>query len=238
MNAPIRPELLKAAENTFSQRDEQHVLGCLLICEDSWDCVKSILKKEDFHDLGHQRIFNTISKLKQANLSTDLASVLHDLESTPGVECGGHQYLNALWESVREVSAVRDHAQIVAKLAVQRRCRSAQIELLHALQNVGNAADLASAIELTELVLNQAKAQLPPSKLKLKYEIPQGMLASDLFSRKKVQSDFVLPGFVVGTVGALIAPGSTGKSMLAMELAALVAGANILGPKFCKLVKY
>jgi len=63
---------------------------------------------------------------------------------------------------------------------------------------------------------------------KPRYEFPEGMLASELFKRDKVPSDFVLPGFVAGTVGALIAPGSTGKSMLAMELAALVAGVNVL----------
>lgn len=78
------------------------------------------------------------------------------------------------------------------------------------------------------------EAQVPPPKFKKAivekpcFEFPPGMLASDLFMREKVPSDFVLPGFVAGTVGALIAPGSTGKSMLAMELAALVAGVNVL----------
>lgn len=61
------------------------------------------------------------------------------------------------------------------------------------------------------------------------FEFPKGALASDLFKREKVPSDFVLPGFVAGTVGALIAPGSTGKSMLSMQLAAYVAGASVLG---------
>lgn len=36
-------------------------------------------------------------------------------------------------------------------------------------------------------------------------------------------SDFVLPGFLAGTVGALIAPGATGKSYLALEAAMGVA---------------
>jgi hypothetical protein len=235
MNAPVRQELLQAAEKSFSQRDEQRVLGCLLINEDAWDQVKNVVKKEDFQSLGHQRIFDAIGKLHEANLATDAASVQQYLDSTHGVDCGGYQYLTTLLESIRDVSTVRGHAQIVANLAAQRRSQAAQIELLHALQNVGNATDLASAIELTELVLNRAKTQLPPSKFKQKYEIPQGMLASDLFTREKVLSDFVLPGFIAGTVGALIAPGSTGKSMLAMELAALVAGANVLGPDFGQL---
>lgn len=66
-------------------------------------------------------------------------------------------------------------------------------------------------------------------KPKEKYKLPPGVLASDLFKREKVPSDYVLPGMIAATLGALIAPGSTGKSMLAMELATLVAGVDVLG---------
>lgn len=42
--------------------------------------------------------------------------------------------------------------------------------------------------------------------------------------------DFVLPGLVAGTVGAIVAPGATGKSWLALELLALVAArVDLLG---------
>jgi len=38
--------------------------------------------------------------------------------------------------------------------------------------------------------------------------------------------DFVLPGLVRGSVGSIIAPGSTGKSMLALQLAINIAGGD------------
>lgn len=45
--------------------------------------------------------------------------------------------------------------------------------------------------------------------------------------------DFVLPGFLKGTVGSLVAPGATGKSILALEMAigiaCSVAGGDLLG---------
>lgn len=42
--------------------------------------------------------------------------------------------------------------------------------------------------------------------------------------------DFVLPGFLLGSVGALISPGGTGKSWLALEIAvALASGIDIAG---------
>lgn len=43
------------------------------------------------------------------------------------------------------------------------------------------------------------------------------------FDTDPLEQDFILPGFLAGTVGALVAPGSTGKSMLALQLACAVA---------------
>lgn len=43
------------------------------------------------------------------------------------------------------------------------------------------------------------------------------------FQEEPPPLDFVLPGLVRGTVGAIVSPGGTGKSMLALEIAALVA---------------
>jgi RecA-family ATPase len=41
----------------------------------------------------------------------------------------------------------------------------------------------------------------------------------EAFDVKPEPLDFVLPGLIIGTVGAIVAPGATGKSMLAMEVA-------------------
>lgn len=44
------------------------------------------------------------------------------------------------------------------------------------------------------------------------------------FSTTPKPLDFVLPGMLSGTVGALVSPGGAGKSMMALQLATLVAG--------------
>lgn len=53
------------------------------------------------------------------------------------------------------------------------------------------------------------------------------------FETEPKPQDFIIPGFLAGTVGALIAPGSTGKSFWAMQLACLISSskedANTLG---------
>lgn len=45
----------------------------------------------------------------------------------------------------------------------------------------------------------------------------------EAFGTEPPEQDFILPGFLSGTVGALVAPGSTGKSMLALQIACGVA---------------
>ncbi|HGN8625356.1 helicase RepA family protein [Pseudomonas aeruginosa] len=48
------------------------------------------------------------------------------------------------------------------------------------------------------------------------------------FSELPPPLDYVLPNMVAGTVGALVSPGGAGKSMLALQLAAQVAGGTDL----------
>lgn len=53
------------------------------------------------------------------------------------------------------------------------------------------------------------------------------------FETEPPELDFIWPGFLSGTVGALVAPGATGKSFWALEAAMAVAttGADLLGIK-------
>lgn len=55
----------------------------------------------------------------------------------------------------------------------------------------------------------------------------------DAFAKEPPPLDFIWPGFLAGTVGALVAPGATGKSFWALEAAmsisCSVAGGDILG---------
>ncbi|WP_256380367.1 AAA family ATPase [Oceanimonas sp. GK1] len=54
------------------------------------------------------------------------------------------------------------------------------------------------------------------------------------FTETPPQIDYVLPNMIAGTVGALIAPGGAGKSILALQLATQIAG----GPDLLGLGKF
>ncbi len=66
----------------------------------------------------------------------------------------------------------------------------------------------------------------------------------EAFTKEPPELDFIWPGFLAGTVGALVAPGATGKSFWALEAAMAVAcsaeGGDLLGlnPKHTGRVVY
>jgi len=53
---------------------------------------------------------------------------------------------------------------------------------------------------------------------------PRRLDITAAFATEPKPLDFVLPGMLAGTVGALVSPGGAGKSMMALQLATLVAG--------------
>lgn len=59
----------------------------------------------------------------------------------------------------------------------------------------------------------------------------------DAFQQEPPELDFIWPGFLAGTVGALVAPGATGKSFWALEaamsIACNVAGGDLVDIKPC-----
>ena len=58
----------------------------------------------------------------------------------------------------------------------------------------------------------------------------------EAFQQEPPQLDFIWPGFLAGTVGALVAPGATGKSFWALEaamsIACSVAGGDVVNLGF------
>ena len=61
-----------------------------------------------------------------------------------------------------------------------------------------------------------------------KFVLPPSLDLHAAFTAMPREPDFVLPGLVAGTVGALVSPGATGKSFWALEVGAAVAGAGDL----------
>lgn len=100
---------------------EQALLGALLINNDVFDRVDSLVKKEHFFDPVHGRIFEVIARRIQKNSLASPVTVKAFLEEDPGlIELGGPAYLVRLAGASMSVFAAKDYAQIIYDMAIRR----------------------------------------------------------------------------------------------------------------------
>lgn len=126
---------------------EQSVIGGLLIDNDAWDAVASMLVANDFYRADHRNIFTAITALVEDNQPCDAITVSEWLKQKGLLaEAGGLPYLGQLAQDIPSASNIRAYAGIVREKATLR-------ELIHAgtyISDIGFAPDGRKPDELIE----------------------------------------------------------------------------------------
>ena len=100
---------------------EQALLGALLVNNDVYDRIASIISEKHFFDPVHGRIFEVIARRIQKNALASPVTIKAFLEDDPGLaELGGPAYLIRLAGASASVFAARDYAQMIYDLAIRR----------------------------------------------------------------------------------------------------------------------
>ena len=100
---------------------EQQLLGAILVNNDVYDRISSLVKAAHFFDPVHQRIFEVASARIQRNQLASPVTLKAFLEEDAGLkELGGAAYLARLAAAAISAYAARDYAQLVYDLAVRR----------------------------------------------------------------------------------------------------------------------
>ncbi|MDG1009219.1 MAG: replicative DNA helicase [Amylibacter sp.] len=100
---------------------EQALLGALLINNEVFDRVASLVKQEHFFDPVHGRIFEVVSRRIQKNALASPVTIKAFLEDDPGLaELGGPAYLVRLAGASMSIFAAKDYAQIIYDMAIRR----------------------------------------------------------------------------------------------------------------------
>ncbi|SET01620.1 replicative DNA helicase [Oceanicella actignis] len=100
---------------------EQAVLGALLVNNEVFDRIASIIEPHHFYDPVHQRIYELIaSRVNKGMLATPV-TLKAFIEQDEGIrEIGGAEYLLRLAGAAVSVSAAPDYARTIHDLAVRR----------------------------------------------------------------------------------------------------------------------
>ncbi|WP_082668270.1 replicative DNA helicase [Tepidimonas taiwanensis] len=133
--APVIPfhddlQLAQLRVPPHSLEAESSVLGGLLLDNSAWDRVADLITETDFYRAEHQRIFEAIAALINANKPADVITVYEHLTSLGRAEeVGGLAYLNQLAQFVPSAANIRRYAEIVRERAILRKLIVASDEI-------------------------------------------------------------------------------------------------------------
>ena len=100
---------------------EQSILGGLLLNNEAWDQVISIVVEEDFYRRDHRLIYRAIRELIEAGKPCDVVTLAELLENQNNIdETGGLSYLGSLANNTPSASNIRAYADIVRERSVLR----------------------------------------------------------------------------------------------------------------------
>ncbi|MDG1204760.1 MAG: replicative DNA helicase [Pseudomonadales bacterium] len=100
---------------------EQSVLGGLMLDENAWDRLESIITADDFYRGDHRIIFRCMADLVATNKPLDIVTISESLEGVnEQTNVGGIAYLSELASNTPTASNVVAYAEIVAERATVR----------------------------------------------------------------------------------------------------------------------
>jgi replicative DNA helicase len=114
----------------YSLEAEAAVLGGLLIKNDSWDRIVSVIAPDDFYLSDHRRIFDAIAGLVRERRGADVVTVSEAVKSAGGLSEGKPPlaYLHELASTTPSAANIVHYAEIVHDRATLRRVISAGVQ--------------------------------------------------------------------------------------------------------------
>ena len=100
---------------------EQAVIGSILISNDIYDEITTILDSDKFFDPIHVKIYSTIEKLISKGLLANPITLKNHFENNEGLkELGGQEYLIKITKFSTSTKQAIDYANIVQEMHIRR----------------------------------------------------------------------------------------------------------------------
>jgi replicative DNA helicase len=118
---PDGVDALRTRSQPHNVEAEQALLGALLVNNDVYDRIASLVEPRHFYDPLHARIFEIASRRIQQNALATPVTLKPFVENLTGIEAvGGPAYLARLAGAAISVFSARDYAQTIHDLALRR----------------------------------------------------------------------------------------------------------------------
>jgi hypothetical protein len=192
---------------------EQALIGGLLLDNLAWGRIAGTVAEADFYRDDHRRIFAHIRKLIEGGEHADVLAVADALqEANLAEQTGGLAYLGEL-ANAATVAGIAGAARIVRRDSDRRRLIAAAREI----EQAAASADPAAALGSAEARITELRAQMKPREAR--YRLRSASELADLPPLRWLVRG-ILPA---EGLGAIFGASGSGKSFLALDLAAAVA---------------
>ena len=133
---------------------EQAVIGSILVSNEIYDEISSIVDAQKFHDPMHVKIFETIEKLISKGLLANPITLKNYFENNEGLkELGGQEYLIKITKFATSAKQAIDYGNIVYQMHVRR-------ELIKISETVLNEASNNEITSTGEEIIQNAEKSL------------------------------------------------------------------------------
>jgi RecA-family ATPase len=202
---------------------EQAVLGAVLIDNRHLDGLGTTLRREDFYDPLHQRIYDLMLELWTAERAITPLTLKALMQNDPGLVEIGLDYLVSLAEAAPAIVNVGEMARTIQRAAHRREIVSIAEALVHDVKHGLRDGGVDALVEEAEAALARLSEMaegglrtVSAASLDGQPIEDDGFFAEDLIPRR--------------TVTLFGGDGGTGKSLLAKQLAvAATVGTNWMG---------
>ncbi|PHN16324.1 replicative DNA helicase [Candidatus Tremblaya phenacola] len=133
MLEPIhRKEYMKTLPHSLEA--EQTILGCLMVDNNIWDEIASVISEQDFMKRTHRLIYNEMKLLLDSHKPIDLITLSDSLEQKGKLTMiGGPSYLAVLYKpiTITNTANILEYAAIVKDRAIKRELIKTSQELIN-----------------------------------------------------------------------------------------------------------
>ena len=123
----------------FNREAEMAVLGSIILKPDVCDEVSVIVRKEDFYDEAHSKLYEHMLRMHDAGRRIDITLLVDELKRHDDFErIGGTRFLAEVGEAVPTAAHAKHYATIVRTDATSRSLIDASTEILRDAYDPGN----------------------------------------------------------------------------------------------------
>ena len=221
---------------------EKSLLGAIMISENIFPDIITIVQTKDFYEERHRIIFEAMMNLYDSHRGIDLLTLTAELKTQKKLkDVGGAPYLTELSTFVPTVAHAKSYAEIVEKAATRRRLISAGTEIIN--KAYEDDADVKTLVGAAEKELFEVSDKVVKSDY-----VAMNELLADAFDRIEVLNknkgalrglktgfrdlDKKTAGFQKGDLVIIGARPAMGKTTFAQNLTYNIASMNKKGVLF------